>query len=71
MQSIIINPKNEAQLVLLKSLFKEMKVTFTISNEKDENKFYPELQKKIENSRKEKKEGTLVRLDSKNIWENI
>ena len=33
--------------------------------------FYPELQKKIDQSREDKKEGKLLKIDPSNLWENI
>jgi hypothetical protein len=65
MDNILITPKNEKQLQLLKLLLEEMKIQFRY--EKDET----ELEKKINDARKEKKEGKLLTIDPKKIWENI
>ena len=65
MDNILITPKNEKQLQLLKLLLEEMKIQFRY--EKDET----ELEKKINEARKEKKEGKLLTIDAKKIWENI
>ena len=65
MDNILITPKNEKQLQLLKLLLEEMKIQFRY--EKDET----ELEKKINEARKEKKEGKLLTIDPKKIWESI
>ncbi len=70
MENILITPKNKKQLQLLKLLLEEMKIQFTF--EKNESKVInPELEKKINEARKEKKEGKLLTIDPKNIWESI
>ncbi|RRQ45687.1 DUF2683 family protein [Chryseobacterium sp. SC28] len=70
MDNILITPKNEKQLHLLQLLLEEMKIQFRY--EKNENEsINTELEKKINEARKEKKEGKLLTIDPKNIWENI
>ena len=70
MDKILITPKNEKQLQLLKLLLEEMKIKFRY--EKNENEtINSELEDKINEARKEKKEGKLLTIDPKNIWENI
>ena len=70
MDNILITPKNEKQLQLLKLLLEEMKIQFTF--EKNETEYVnPELDKKINEARKEKKEGKLLTVDPKKIWESI
>jgi len=70
MDNILITPKNEKQLHLLKLLLEEMKIQFRY--EKDETEpINTELEKKINEARKEKKEGKLLTVDPKNIWESI
>lgn len=70
MENILITPKNEKQLRLLKLLLEEMKIQFTF--EKNESEIInPELEEKITEARKEKKEGKLLTIDPKKIWENI
>ncbi|WP_313599056.1 DUF2683 family protein [Epilithonimonas vandammei] len=65
MDNILITPKNEKQLQLLKLLLEEMKIQFRY--EKDET----ELEDKINEARTEKKEGKLLTIDPKKIWESI
>ena len=70
MDNILITPKNEKQLQLLKLLLEEMKIQSRY--EKDESEpINTELEKKINEARKEKKEGKLLTIDPKNRWENI
>ena len=70
MDNILITPKNEKQLQLLKLLLEEMKIKFRY--EKNENEtINSELEEKINEARKEKKEGKLLTIDPKNIWESI
>ena len=70
MDNILITPKNEKQLQLLKLLLEEMKIKFRY--EKNENEtINSELKEKINEARKEKKEGKLLTIDSKKIWESI
>jgi hypothetical protein len=70
MENILITPKNEKQLQLLKLLLEEMKIQFTFEKSETEA-INPELERKINEARKEKKEGKLLTIDPKNIWENI
>ena len=70
MDNILITPKNEKQLQLLKLLLEEMKIKFRY--EKNENEtINSELEEKINEARKEKKEGKLLTIDPKKIWESI
>ena len=67
MDNILITPKNEKQLQLLKLLLEEMKIKFRY--EKNENEtINSELEEKINEARKEKKEGKLLTIDPKKIW---
>lgn len=70
MDNILITPKNEKQLQLLKLLLEEMKIKFRY--EKNENEtINSELEDKINEARKEKKEGKLLTIVPKKIWESI
>ena len=70
MENILITPKNEKQLQLLKLLLEEMKIKFRY--EKNENEtINSELEDKINEARTEKKEGKLLTIDPKKIWESI
>ncbi|SFI13396.1 DUF2683 family protein [Halpernia frigidisoli] len=68
MENLIVIPKNEKQLSLLKSLLQEMKIQFKSENLKDPD---PELTKKIQKARKEKENGELITIDAENLWESI
>ena len=60
----------KVQLQLLKLLLEEMKIKFRY--EKNENEtINSELEEKINEARKEKKEGKLLTIDPKKIWESI
>ena len=70
MDNILITPKNEKQLQLLKLLLEEMKIKFRY--EKNENEtINSELEDKINEARTEKKEGKLLTIDPKKRWESI
>ena len=70
MDNILITPKNEKQLQLLKLLLEEMKIKFRY--EKNENEtINSELEDKINEARTEKKEGKLLTIVPKKIWESI
>ena len=70
MENILITPKNEKQLNLLKLLLEEMKIQFRYEKNETES-INPELEKKINEARQEKKEGKLLTIDTKKIWESI
>lgn len=70
MENILITPKNEKQLNLLKLLLEEMKIQFRYEKNETES-INPELEKKINEARQEKKEGKLLTIDPKEIWESI
>ena len=70
MDNILITPKNEKQLNLLKLLLEEMKIQFRYEK-KEIEPINSELQSKIDEARQEKKEGKLLTIDPKKIWENI
>ena len=70
MENILITPKNEKQLNLLKLLLEEMKIQFRYEKNETES-INPELEKKINEARQEKKEGKLLNIEPKKIWESI
>ena len=70
MNNILITPKNEKQLNLLKLLLEEMKIQFRYEK-KEIEPINSELQSKIDEARQEKKEGKLLTIDPKKIWESI
>lgn len=70
MDNILITPKNEKQLSLLKLLLEEMRIQFRYEKSEDEE-VNIELDKKIKEARQEKKEGKLLTIDPKKIWESI
>ena len=56
MENILITPKNEKQLNLLKLLLEEMKIQFRYEKNETES-INPELEKKINEARQEKNKG--------------
>lgn len=70
MENLLVIPKNKKQLNLLKSLLEEMKIQFRTEKSESEE-ISVDLKKRIEEARKEKTQGKLVSIDSKNLWENI
>ena len=70
MDNILITPKNEKQLQLLKLLLEEMKIKFRYEKNENETINY-ELEDKINEARTEKKEGKLLTIDPKKLWESI
>ena len=70
MDKILITPKNEKQLQLLKLLLEEMKIKFRYEKNEGET-INSELEDKINEARTEKKEGKLLTIDPKKIWESI
>ena len=67
MEPLIIIPENERLLLLLKSLLFEMKIRYK-SEKPSVEKFSEELNAKIVQARKEKDNGELVSINSKNLW---
>ena len=70
MENLLVIPKNKKQLNLLKSLLEEMKIQFRTEKSEPEE-ISVNLKKRIEEAKKEKTQGKLVSIDSKNLWENI
>lgn len=70
MENILITPKNEKQLNLLKLLLEEMKIQYTLERNETEL-INRELDKKVNEARQEKNEGELLTVDPKKIWESI
>ncbi|MFY1048214.1 DUF2683 family protein [Chryseobacterium sp. GP-SGM7] len=70
MENLLVIPKNKKQLNLLKSLLEEMKIQFRTEKSEPEE-ISDDLKIRIDEARKEKKQGKLVSIDSKNLWENI
>jgi len=67
MENLLVIPKNKKQLNLLKSLLEEMKIQFRTEKSESEE-ISVDLKNRIEEARKEKVQGKLVSIDSKNLW---
>ena len=74
MEKLLIIPENKRQLDLLKSLLKEMKIKFvpTFTEDEADNSYTTEeLHQYIEKARQEKKDGKLVTIETKKLWQSI
>jgi len=65
METLLVRPGNSEQLKAVKAVLKVLNVDFISKKEKE---YDPEFVKKIELSRKQKKEGKVTALDPKNLW---
>lgn len=70
METLIVIPENEKQLSLLKSLLKEMRITFK-SEKSSTKKFSAEFEENIKKAREENEKGELITINPKNLWESI
>lgn len=70
MENILVVPKNEKQLNLVKAMLDEMKIEYR-SGKSKEAIFFPELEKRVKEARKEKQRGELLTIDPRKVWENI
>jgi len=65
MEVLLVHPENNEQLKTVKAILKALNVDFIAKKEKGYN---PEFVKKIQESRKEAKEGKVVMLKPENLW---
>ena len=65
MEILLVRPENNEQLKAVKAVLKVLNVDFVSKNEK---KYNPEFVKKIEESRKQVKEGKVSRIKPENLW---
>lgn len=70
METIVVMPENAKQLALVKAVLEEMRIKFR-SQKLQEDIFSAELEKRINDARKEKAEGKLRTIDSKDVWKSI
>lgn len=64
---ILVDVKNKKQLSKIKAALKLIEVNYEeVENETDI--YYPELQKKIDQSRLDKEEGRLIKYDPNTLW---
>ncbi len=63
--TIIVHPANEEQFNALKAFVKALKIKFEISTEKPYN---PEFVDKIQESRKQIKEGNYSVIKTEDLW---
>jgi len=66
METLLVRPENEEQLKAIKAVLKALHIDFT--TKKKEKAYNPEFVKKIQDSRKQAKEGKLSTVDTKNLW---
>lgn len=64
METLVIHPKSAKQSKVLEDFFKEMEIPF----EKKEKPYNPDFVKKIEESRKQAREGKTIKIELGEIW---
>jgi uncharacterized membrane protein (DUF106 family) len=64
---VIFHPSNKEELEALKAFAKALKIKFEIAKEKEYDKGFVE---KIQESRKQVKEGKTVQIDLAEIWKD-
>lgn len=65
MEVLLVKPENNEQLKAVKTILKVLNVDYTSKKEK---KYDPEFVKKIQESRKQAKEGKVTAVNVKNLW---
>ena len=66
---ILVDVKDKKQLSKIKAALKLIDVNYQeIEVEKETDIYYPELQKKIDQSRLDKEEGRLIKYDPNTLW---
>jgi hypothetical protein len=66
MEAIILHPKNKTQLSILKSLAKEMGMSF--ETKKEEKQYNPEFVADILQAREDSKNGLGTFIKTKDLW---
>ena len=65
MEVLLVHPENNEQLKIVKAILKALNVDFTAKKEKS---YDPEFVKKIQDSRKQVKEGKVVMIKPEDLW---
>ena len=65
MEVLLVRPENSEQLKAIKAILKVLNVDFVSKKEKQ---YDPEFVKKIEESRKQAKEGKVTGINVKDLW---
>ena len=65
METLLVRPENNEQMKAVKAVLKVLNVDFTLKKEK---KYNPEFVKKIQESRKQAKEGKVNTINTKDLW---
>ena len=65
MEILLVRPENSEQLKAIKAVLKVLNVDFV---SKKQSKYDPEFVKKIQESRKQAKEGKISSLNADNLW---
>lgn len=65
METLLVRPENSEQLKAVKAILKVLNVDFTTKKEKAYNS---DFVKKIEESRKQAKEGKVTKVTTKDLW---
>lgn len=65
METLIVHPKNQEQLVAIEAVLKALKVDF---NKEEESPYNPEFVAKIKQSEKNFKEGKFTTIKVEDLW---
>ena len=65
MEILLVRPENNEQLKAVKAVLKALSVDFI---SKEEKKYNPEFVKKIQESRKQAKEGKVTTIKLEDLW---
>ncbi len=65
MEILLVKPENNEQMKAVKAVLKALNVNFSAKKEKP---YDPEFVKKIQTSRRQVKEGKVVRINTKDLW---
>jgi len=65
MEILLVRPENSEQLKAVKAVLKVLNVDFTSKKEKN---YDPEFVKKIQESRKQAKDGKVSKINTESLW---
>jgi hypothetical protein len=65
MEVLLVKPENNEQMKAVKAVLKALNIDLISKKEKE---YKPEFVKKIQESRKQAKEGKVTSIDPKNLW---
>lgn len=65
METLVVRPENDEQLKAIKAVLKVLHIDFISKKEKE---YDPAFVRKIQESKKQAKEGKVSAIDAKNLW---